>query len=786
VFLRRPKAVSKPVLSEVEGGTANGKVNSTRALRDVRPDGLTPQERGIWLLLSIKWSKEKTRMGCKSPVLNERKIFRKPAPYGAHTKVWVTLFLQISSFILHTLYFLYPSFLSPCLTSMLRLIFSPMIMKKLFLCVVITVCLIAACESRRVESVVLITVDGMSVGDAAAIDFIQNRGVVFENALTPSPATLPAITSVMTGMHPVGHGVEADGYWSLEGTAVTMAEVFQFNDHRTAAFVGAGDLGPETGLEQGFDIYRYDFDGVPAGPFGYPLYEPAPSLTKKTVKWLGFFGDKPFFLWVHYGDLADGWVKPLSDEQKKKRLDEIASSIEKLSSALSAKGKKTIIVLTAPAANAVSRGERGHGTLLYNSTIRTPLYVIGPGIPRSKSAAPVSLEDILPTVAEFLDFSIPQGMQGRNLAPVLRGGKGPGADRGRLIVTKEPFYKWGLSPLKSLVKGKYKLIQGPGEHAELYDIQNDSGEEKNIAADKTKLTEDLKRELAALESALSRGKKHALELLPIPRAEGALSSPVEKIKAIELLGKAARLFREKDYAGALKVLQEAQTVDPKNKSVAFAMAIVAQPTLPKEEVVQMWLNAAKLNPNDSMVLASLAQLHYEAGDIKAALIALKKALEVDSNNPIARMLSGDILFVQAKALKGEKRVEMLNKALKNIIAVLHVDDSNVLAYYKFGLAAMALAGATDALPMPEKKEDQSKHLARIKSLKTAARNAFEGAIEIDSAFPAAYFALGRWYLSEGNRKQAQKNLETYLKLDPEGPGAKEARKRLKSLPRSQP
>ncbi|GEM_PF-2452792 len=657
-----------------------------------------------------------------------------------------------------------------------------MLIRKLLLCVVFVVCFVGACDDGRVNSVVLVTIDGLSPDQAAVFDTVAGRLAIFQNALTPSPATLPSITSIMTGLHPIGHDVEATANWTLDNTAVTMAEVFKTNNRRTAAFIGASDLGRDTGLNQGFDIYRYNFKDVPVGPFAYTLHDPAPSLTEKAVKWLKLFGDKPYFIWVHYGDLADDWVMPPEETEKKKRLGKVAASVKNLLASLPDEGAGVMVIITAPAANATTHGERGHGTLLYNSTVKVPLYIAGPGVVARKLNDPVSLEDILPTIVGTLNFPPVPGAQGYDFGPLLKGGIGPGAHRERIIVTVEPFHRWGLNPLKAIVKNKHKLIQGPENHLELYDVVIDPNEEHNIAAKKTEIAKNLKQRLAAKETQMARDKPIGNPSLPGIEQEGPLPSPIEKIKALQLLGTAAQLYGDGDMAGASKALEKARAIDPNNKQVAIAIAMVAEKLSPKNNLPALWEQAALLNPGDPMVVTNLALAYYDAGDADKALVALALAFEADPGNPAARMLASDILVEKARALPPEERKDMHKAALTHLVSVIRLDSSNAQAYYKFGMLILEMVEATESIPPPASSDEKEERASDLELLNGSAIRAFESAIEIDKKFAKVHLELGRLFAKQGDAKKARSHLNSYLKLEPKGPGAQEARKILKSLP----
>src|SRR4029450_8635637 len=70
------------------------------------------------------------------------------------------------------------------------------------------------------------------------LDALAGRGVLFAQAATPAPLTLPAHSSIMTGFYPTYHGVRLNGTNALGASQTTLAEAFEREGSRTGAFVG--------------------------------------------------------------------------------------------------------------------------------------------------------------------------------------------------------------------------------------------------------------------------------------------------------------------------------------------------------------------------------------------------------------------------------------------------------------------------------------------------------------------------------------------------------------------
>jgi len=71
------------------------------------------------------------------------------------------------------------------------------------------------------------------------LDSLAQRGVLFSHAITPSPSTLPAHSSIHTGLYPFHHGARANGTFRLKDDVQTLAETFQAAGYQTGAAISA-------------------------------------------------------------------------------------------------------------------------------------------------------------------------------------------------------------------------------------------------------------------------------------------------------------------------------------------------------------------------------------------------------------------------------------------------------------------------------------------------------------------------------------------------------------------
>src|SRR5262249_39928028 len=78
--------------------------------------------------------------------------------------------------------------------------------------------------------------DRLGVGLAPSLDKLAASSIQFTNARTAVPLTLPAHTTMMTGLLPPAHGVHENGVDILAESHATVATVLKGEGYSTAAF----------------------------------------------------------------------------------------------------------------------------------------------------------------------------------------------------------------------------------------------------------------------------------------------------------------------------------------------------------------------------------------------------------------------------------------------------------------------------------------------------------------------------------------------------------------------
>jgi arylsulfatase A-like enzyme len=231
------------------------------------------------------------------------------------------------------------------------------------------------------------------------LERLAREGVVFDQATSVAPLTLPAHASLFTGLLPPRHGVRDNADPPLAEAHTTLAEVLRSHGFRTGASVGSVVLDPDRGLQQGFQQYR----GVVAGSAA--RQRRADSVIDDALQWLDGISGARFFLWVHLYDPHRPYDPPepyASTYGHNPYVGEIAfadAQIGRLLEALERRARldRTVVVVAGDHGESLGeRGERDHGVLIYENVLRVPLIVRGPGLAPRRVGEVVRLTDVMP------------------------------------------------------------------------------------------------------------------------------------------------------------------------------------------------------------------------------------------------------------------------------------------------------------------------------------------------------------------------------------------------------
>ena len=494
-------------------------------------------------------------------------------------------------------------------------------------------CLSASCGRSTAPApaprpnILLVTIDTfradrVGIGVAPALDRLAASSRRFINARSAVPLTLPSHTTILTGLAPTAHGVRENGTDALSESHATIAWLLKGAGYQTAAFVGAFVLDRRFGLSQGFDTYDDRILRDPKASDRLDAERPASAVVDSTLAWLNQHvaqstqhaaeparHPEPFFVWIHLYDPHAPYNPPQGFLAKAKTSydGEIAyadSQIARVFDWLRSSGldERTWIIVAGDHGEGLGdHGERTHGMLLYDSTLRVPLIVSAPGATAGNVADAVSLVDVAPTILHAAGVAIPADRKGHDLleAPAPTA---PGGIRDLYAETEYPRVA-GWSPLQALTDGRWMGIRS-GASTELFDLQSDPGEQHDVSATQSSTAAALAARIDAIRASATT------------RAPGTVSK--ETAERLRSLGYVASSTTSTSSSGAAN---PAAHIDAWNAfEDALAMLDAKRP-----EAVQALEKIARANPDAPVFQSTFARALKEGGRTNDALRVYRDA-----------------------------------------------------------------------------------------------------------------------------------------------------------------
>jgi arylsulfatase A-like enzyme len=358
------------------------------------------------------------------------------------------------------------------------------------------------------------------------LDALAHEGWVFTNAIASAPWTKPSVASLFTSLYPRQHGISKASWGHrdeqgitrvqlLSNRLITLAEVMANAGYRTGAFGFNNNVMPELGFAQGFETYEMQIGGRPRareinrhfmewlsdsqdGFFAYlhhldvhwPYRTPAPFAGLYAGKQPDVdYNSTKFAEWIEtkyrkrHGPLKleTGTVQHMSDAYDE-GIQFVDTELGHLFRELKARGlyDNTLIIVTADHGEEfLEHGYLLHSHSLYDELLRVPLIIKfpcpGPNCAPRTIAEQIELIDLMPTILSAVGSNVPRDVVGRDLTSV----KAP----------KREFAFSEMGDRIALRTNQFKFIYNlESLTEELYDLQTDPNEQKNLAKEDRDLT----------------------------------------------------------------------------------------------------------------------------------------------------------------------------------------------------------------------------------------------------------------------------------------------------------
>lgn len=569
---------------------------------------------------------------------------------------------------------------------------------------------------------VLVTIDtlradrvgayGYSPSRTPVLDGLAANGLVAERAFAVAPVTLTSHASLLSGLYPTKHGARHNGIAVAPGIP-TLATTLKAAGFATGAFVAAFPLERRFGLAPGFDVYG---DRLPRGRNGRPADERAGAeVVDEALAWRRAIGQGRSFLWVHlfephapYGDPRDG-RNPI--ERYDDEIAEADRQVGRLLDGLGADRAGTLIVVTADHGEAFGEhGELGHSLFVYDTTLRVPLILHGPGVPSGRIRDDIALVDVAPTVLRWLGIAAPP-MDGEVIATDRRLRSSEQAPRTLYAETFAPYEDFGWSPLRSVRAGGLKFIQAPTP--ELYDLGADPRETTNVVTGRPDDVSRMRRTLAAMAST--------------PPGPGAAATSAEDRRRLQSLG----------YLAGQGPAEGRPLADPKDRrALAAQLAEITSGELTGGALEQALREVLRADPGNPQAEVRLGYVRYADGDCRGAEPHFRAAIA-------ARMPSADAHLGLAGCLVQRRAFAEAEQVLA---AGAEVEPGNPVVIANQGIVRSDAGRAGEAVPLLER------------------------ALDLDADFHQARFALAIARARSGDRAGADKEAAELLRrLPPDAP-----------------
>jgi arylsulfatase A-like enzyme/Flp pilus assembly protein TadD len=586
-------------------------------------------------------------------------------------------------------------------------------------------------------------------------DRLAAEGVRFETAHAHNVVTLPSHANLLSGEYPLRHGVRDNTGFRFPKERPTLATILREKGWRTGAFVSAFPLDSRFGLDRGFEVYDDRLGGAETSAAFLVPERRGEETVRAALRWIDSVRGQRFFAFVHLYEPHFPYEPPepfdtrFGGEPYQGEVAATDAALGPLLAPLLEAGapSRTLVVFTSDHGEALGEhGETTHGVFAYEATLRVPLVLWAPGLfAPGVVRSPVRHVDLLPTLLDALGLEVPRDLPGRSLLPVIAGRGGPAPES--YLEALSSSLNRGWAPLHGAIHGGLKYVDLP--LPELYDLREDPGEARNLAATRQGDLERMRSLLDRLRADdVGVGSRVEEEEATLERlralgyvAEAGVAAkerytedddPKRLIEIDTKIRDVVTLFRAGDYDGAIALCQETIQSRPDMPLSYLQLAYLERRRGRLDAAVAATRKAVDLRPLDAESVSLHAVYLIEAGRPGEALAFLE---------PYARNVTPDLDVLTALGM-AQARTGRREEALATFARARQLDPSNAMVLVNAGTVHL-MAGD-----------------------RTRARQAFEAALDVDDALARAHNSLGVIAAEEGRLPEAIARWQKAAALDP--------------------
>ncbi|HVR41434.1 MAG TPA: sulfatase-like hydrolase/transferase [Thermoanaerobaculia bacterium] len=619
--------------------------------------------------------------------------------------------------------------------------------------------------------------------ETPAIDALRKDAILYANAYSHVPLTLPSHVSLLTGQLPPDNGVRNNiGFPFDAAKHPTIASLLKQNGYATGAAVSAYVLRGNTGLANAFDFYD-DRVAVRSGQVLGRLQRPGTESAQAAEQWIASQGDKPFFFLLHLFEPHSPYDPPEPFKTRYASLPydgEIAAADVIVGQFIDDLKKKNIydraviVLLSDHGEGLHDHGEDEHGIFLYREAIHVPLIL---KLPKSQRAgesvsAPVQLIDVLPTIAALTGITAPAGLKGASLLA-------PPASRNIYSETLYPRIHLGWSDLRSLAGDTFHYIDAP--RPELY-AASDVAEKSNVLEDNRRVYAAMRKELEPFPREMpvignidpeEAKKLAALGYLSSTSSQsnGPLPDPKDHIDELSAIMRATQLEKEGRYAESAALLRDTIAKNPRLTDAWTLLAKVLEEMGRYEEAIETYKRGIQIAPSIAGEFSlSLANLYLMTNHPDEAIQHAAVGASVNPGNAHiitgrAAMTKGDL---ESAAREAQAAMDTFNYRAPGMVLLAEVLVRQRRLPEAATLIDQALQEARDkSVEVPPLLfYVRGDILARMNQI-PAAIDSFNEEIRRFPHDRQAYANLAVIYILSGRRADANATMERLVRANPD-------------------